>query len=71
MKQYFTVVGLSDEHEQVKYAVGFLEGKALTWWRGQCATLDDPFAFEFGDFEEVLTTEFTDVDWELKMRRKL
>lgn len=53
------------------FAVGFLEGKALTWWRGQCATVDDPFNVSFEGFESILSVEFTDVDRELKLRRKL
>ena len=33
-RQYLHIVGITNDNDRAKYAVGLLEGKALTWWRG-------------------------------------
>jgi Retrotransposon gag protein len=66
------IVNVDEETDWVKYAVTLLTGKALTWWRG---VANSPFyqlgVIDWDDFEKALKDQFSDVDRELRLRRKL
>ena len=52
-----------------------LRGDALTWWRSYCATnggLSNIFTIKsFGELQNELKSEFSDVDRDRQLRRKL
>ena len=65
--QYCTVCGVIDDREQVKVAVTFLAGRALTWWR---AVSIEPWATlgncTWLDFTTHISAEFQDVHHQLR-----
>ena len=66
------ILGVTDETDWVKYGVTLLSAKALTWWHG---VADNAFyklgVIYFDDWSDALRKQFTDVDRELRLRRKL
>lgn len=66
------ILGVTDETDWVKYCVTLLSGKALTWWLGVADNaLFKLGVIDFDDWSDALRKQFTDVDRELRLRRKL
>ena len=66
------VCGITDIKEQVKVAAMFFSGQALMWW---CAVACKSWAtlgiFTWMDFSLHITTEFQDVEHQLRNQTKL
>ena len=72
LEQYCLVCGVTDVTEQVKVAVTFLAGRALTWWRAvACESWAMLGICSWLDFSAHITTEFQDVHHQLRNQTKL
>ena len=70
--QFLDFCNMYNPNERAKFAVTLLEGRALTWWRGWSqTTAGDPNMVDLEDLFAELTSQFNDIDREMKLRRKL
>jgi intergrase/recombinase len=72
MLQFLDSSGLGDGGTACRYAVSFLRGDALTWWRAFAR--DGQSVFQHLTLDVLMsemTRQFTDLDRELKVRDRL
>jgi hypothetical protein len=72
MMQFLDSSGLGDSAAAFRYAVSFLRGDALTWWRAFARDGTDVFNhISLSDLMTEMTKQFTDLDRELKVCDRL
>ena len=65
-------MGVTDNVKSQQAASSLLEGKALTWWRMDCAaSLNLPTSLELDDFAISIEAAFVDLAWVHHLRIKL
>ena len=72
MRQYIDSVGLGDGSKACRFLVSYLRDDALTWWRSY--SKDSLQIFDDLELEvllDALTSHFSDIDKEMKLRTRL
>ncbi len=69
MNAFFDASGVKDDMDKTRFAITFLEGRALAWWRThpQATTVAKP---DWLNFQIDLETHFRDTDSEYHQRQR-